>query len=88
MTTDATGHMDSCFFCHGVWGKCTCKFPSVTNNDGTMVDDVDAVPGFDWKDFYVTEPNVSVCGRFFVDPFVYYGDAYRAFVKNQETGTR
>ncbi len=76
---------DTCFFCKAVWGKCTCTFPSVMNEDGSLVEEgASKVPGFDWSSFYVTEPNVSVCGRFFVDPFVYYGEAYRAWAASQE----
>jgi len=84
----SNGIRDTCFHCKAAWGKCTCRFPTVVNDDGTTVEDASAVPGFDWKDFYITEPNVSVCGRFFVDPFVYYGDAYLAFVKDQEARAR
>ena len=29
--------------------------------------------GFDYKDFFITEPFTSECGRFEVDPLTYYG---------------
>lgn len=52
----------SCWFCHKQWEKCTCKW--------------DEKDGFTYHDFFIYMPNVTECGRFFVDPVTYYGDAF------------
>ena len=41
------------------------------NNDGSQV--LETRMGFEWKDFFITEPFSSECGRFEVDPTKYYG---------------
>jgi hypothetical protein len=56
------GTLHRCYFCHREHGHCQCVWS-----------DVD---GFDFEDFTITAPNVSECGRFFVDPVVYYGEAF------------
>lgn len=58
------GHIEKCFFCRQEWGSCECDF--ILDEDG-----------FNFNEFYITRPNVSVCTRFFVDPYVYYGEAYK-----------
>lgn len=65
------GHRQTCFSCDQVWGECTCK--SVDSDD-------ENAPGFDFKDLWITNPNVSICTRFFVDPTEYYGEAYTSWV--------
>lgn len=83
---EGDGIIDRCYFCHGEWGKCACNFPSVTSDDGTVVDDAATVPGFEWGGCYITAPNVSVCGRFYVEPNIYYGAAYAAVRGRYESG--
>lgn len=61
------GHISKCFFCENVWGKCTCQFPGPNDAEA---------PGFDFHEFFITNPSLSVCRRYFVNPFVYYGQAY------------
>lgn len=53
--------LDACYFCHNKWGKCTCEFEGE----------------FEWECFLITEPNVSECTRFIVDPNKYYGEAFK-----------
>lgn len=53
---------ETCYFCDAAWDECQCDGP------------VAAAFGFD--SFLVTRPAVSVCGRFYVDPVAYYGDAF------------
>jgi hypothetical protein len=59
----------TCYFCENAWGACTCTFPNGA--------EARARAGFDFGDVWVTDPSVSVCGRFYVDPLVYYGEALR-----------
>lgn len=61
------GHRETCYFCHNSWGKCTCASPGPENREA---------PGFLWNEMWINEPNVSECTRYFVDPVVYYGEAY------------
>lgn len=63
------GHLERCYFCHNLWGKCTCEYPQ------TCVDDPSAL-GFDWHEFFITAPNVDCSGIHFVNPVEYYGEAY------------
>lgn len=69
---NAEGYRDTCFFCFAEWSKCTCP--------DTLTDDPKA-PGFDFDGMWITDPKLDATGRFFVDPFVYYGAAYRRFLK-------
>jgi hypothetical protein len=62
----------TCSFCGGQWGVCTCAFDA-PDEEGCLPE---GARGFDSRDFFVTEPNISVCGRFYVDPVAYYGEAY------------
>ena len=57
----------TCFTACHEWGKCTCK--------------VEVTPdkGFIFKGVLIVDPSISECGRFFVEPSVYYGDAYLAW---------
>jgi hypothetical protein len=66
---DSKGLRSHCYFCEAVWGACSCKFPSGE-------DAGEDTPGFDFGDLFVTDPGISVCGRFYVDPTVYYGRQY------------
>ena len=61
---------DTCAWCEAAWGSCTCQFPDPKECD------VREVPGFDYQGMWIVQPNVSVCGRFYVDPVRYYGKAY------------
>lgn len=61
------GHREACFFCAQRWGNCTCNFPDSDNVNAA---------GFEFEEFWITAPNVSVCSRFFIDPVVYFGEAY------------
>lgn len=76
MTTSSTfkpefeGHLEKCYFCDAVWGECICNFPcNVCNCDSEA-------PGFDFGGCFIVQPNVTECTRFFVDPTVYYGEAF------------
>jgi hypothetical protein len=60
---------ETCYFCTQDWDHCTCKWPG------------DSI-GFNTEDFFITDPNVSECGRFFVDPVKYYGTPYVSWVAN------
>lgn len=51
-------------------GKCSCEFPRIAP-DGTSSD-----VEFDWEGFWITQPNVSECTRFFVNPVICYGEAF------------
>jgi len=62
-----TPYRETCYFCTNAWGACTCTFP----------DPSETSPGFDFRDTWVTSPNVSVCGRFYVEPLAYYGEPLR-----------
>lgn len=57
--------LEHCFFCHNKWGKCTCLPLS---------------EGFTHNGTTITEPNVTECGRFYIDPFEYYGDSYKNWI--------
>lgn len=59
---------ETCFFCNQKWGSCEC--PAIPENKA-----------FDFDDCLITEPNVDVTGRFFIDPSQYYGDEWKLWVK-------
>jgi len=73
----------SCWFCDHTWGACTCTkllgfvFPEDLPEDATVA----TFDGFDDEthEFFITAPNVSECGRFFVDPVAYYGAPFEAW---------
>lgn len=76
------GYRDTCFFCGQEWGKCSCNGAHGTL--GTGDPSIDAyLLGFDFDDMWITDWTLDASGRFYVDPFVYYGDAYRAFLKSR-----
>ena len=58
-----TGLRSTCHACGASWGDCGCAPVSESQ-------------GFDAGGIWVTDPTVSECGRFFVEPAIYYGDAY------------
>ncbi len=60
----------TCVFCENVYGACHCHFPESGDPDAD---------GFEWSGHWIVEPNVSACGRYFVDPVAYYGAAYTAW---------
>lgn len=57
------GHVSRCCFCSRTWGRCTCDFRKLAP--------------FDFGGLSVTDPNLSECKRYFVDPDVYYGKAWK-----------
>ena len=52
----------ACFQCGNRWGECTCT--------------IRPRYGFEFEGYTITDPTVSVCGRYYVDPRTYYGAAY------------
>lgn len=72
-------YRETCYFCKNPWGGCRCDFPQ---DDGSGVCHPD---GFDWEGMWITQPNVSACTRFFVDPVIYYGQPYIDFRDRKET---
>lgn len=58
----------TCYFCNAKWGRCTCKF------------DEHPDAGFLFHGTAITDPCVSECGRFYVDPIEHYGAAYVAWL--------
>lgn len=62
------GIRTQCHFCRQLWGKCTCKWNGSSFEHGGDI---------------ITEPNLSECGRFFVNPEVYYGDAYKRWAASR-----
>ena len=56
----STKTLERCFFCSAEWGRCRCRFGISFKHEGVDI----------------TEPNVSPCGRFFVDPQEFYGEAF------------
>lgn len=58
--------IERCYYCHAEYGGCTCGWP----------DDPESSDGFVCRDHWITKPNVSVCGRFYVDPTIYYAPDY------------
>ena len=66
-----------CYFCRGLWGACMCDWPN------PEVSETDEIDGFDHKGFWIVQPNVSTCTRFYVDPEQYYGAAYLAWASDQ-----
>lgn len=65
----------TCYGCGGEWGACTC--PEADLMDRGL--DGEAPAAFEWNGFAIINPYVSECGRFYVDPVLYYGDAFRAW---------
>ncbi len=49
-------------------------------DDSSSVDEL----GFLADGYFITSPNVTECGRFFVDPIVYYGQPYIDWAKERE----
>lgn len=57
------GFIKDCFFCHASWGSCHCK-------------DVGEDEGFEFEGTNIVQPTLDCTGRFFVNPEVFYGEAY------------
>lgn len=72
MDRDFDAYLPACFFCGNEWGKCLCRWDN-PDECGRMPENA---KGFDTGDFFITQPNVSECTRYFVDPVRYYGAAY------------
>lgn len=61
----------TCAFCDSRFGRCSCFGPIDDEPDLTgLVRDGLA---FDTGDMIITHPNLSECGRFFVEPALAYG---------------
>jgi hypothetical protein len=58
------GYRGVCFTAGHSWGSCTCKT------------EVSEDEGFEYKDTNIVDPSLSECGRFFIEPTVYYGQTY------------
>lgn len=63
--------IESCFVCDGGWGTCCCQ-DSITEL-------------FVWQGVSIVDCTVSSCGRFYVNPVAYYGDAYIQWAKANPT---
>jgi hypothetical protein len=72
------GFRETCFFCNNLYGACICTFDDA--DDPNSVDEI----GFLADGYFITSPNVTECGRFFVDPIVYYGQPYIDWAKERE----
>lgn len=59
-----TGYREICYFCKLPWGRCSC--PTCTP--------------FVYGELSITEPMISTCLSFFVNPVTYYGESYTAWV--------
>lgn len=74
---------DTCWFCGGGWGHCTCKF---WHDSGEPPTEMDSQIGFDFDgEFFITQPNVGCDTIYFVDPVLYYGDAFVAWYGGRES---
>ena len=64
------GNMSSirqtCYACGGVWSKCTCE----------------KYEGFEFEGQTITDPSLSECQRFFVDPYLHYREAYTSWLES------
>jgi hypothetical protein len=69
-----------CWFCDGRWGTCVCGWPEADTHPNDVPE---TLPGFDTGEMYITHPNVSECGRFFVNPIECYGAAFVEWVRTQ-----
>jgi len=75
------GIRETCFFCNNLCGACICTFYDPADSSSA---DVVIADGFFADGFFITAPNVTECGRFFVDPIVYYGQPYIDWAKERE----
>lgn len=55
--------MNTCFYCKAQWGKCKC-----TEGDEVLF--------VSWSGTNITNPGVSECGRFYVNPLHHYGTKF------------
>ena len=58
--------ISACYFCGGKWGECECKNMTVSEDNG-----------FTFNSTSIIDPRVDESGICFVDPHLYYGDAYK-----------
>jgi hypothetical protein len=58
------GLRNTCFIANHAWGECTCKNEVVEGQ------------GFVFEGTDIVDPTISTCGRFFVEPEIYYGETY------------
>lgn len=61
----ASGFRTTCFTANHKWGECTCKT------------EVSEDKGFVWQGVLIVDPTVSDCGRYFVEPTIFYGQTYK-----------
>lgn len=59
------GTRSTCYTAGHNWGKCTCKT------------EVELEQGFEFEGHTIVDPSVSECGTYFVEPSVYYAEAYK-----------
>lgn len=64
---------DTCYACNNEWGKCVCQ---------TSEDDPEK---FEFNGVSIVDERVSDCGRFFVEPTLYYGEAFLTYQKSITT---
>lgn len=62
-----SGGRDTCAFCRRAWGECACF------QDGANI-------AFEHNGDLIERPNVSSCGRFFVEPVIVYDQAWLDFL--------
>jgi hypothetical protein len=63
-------YRETCYKCQNHWGKCSCP-------------EAGEEALFEHGGVAIVDPSVSHCGRFFVDPEVYYGEAYKEWKKGE-----
>ena len=59
-----SGYRETCYLCDQVYGRCVCP-------------DMPARSGFIFEGMLITDPSVDETGRFYVEPEVYYGQAFK-----------
>jgi hypothetical protein len=72
--------LEFCYFCRAAYGACSCDWPDPEERDG-------AEYLFEHHGTIIAKPNVSVCGRFFVNPVLYYGAAYVTWFRSCDPTT-
>jgi hypothetical protein len=73
------GYRSHCWFCHGKWGECKCDWHDYSAY-GIIPEDAE---GFDWNgEMFISQPNVSCNTIDFVNPSIYYGQAFVSWWEN------
>lgn len=74
--TPDEGLRSSCYYCAATRrDDCGCEWDFAT------------LEPFAWCGFRIRTPHLSVCARFFVDPTLYYGPAFVAWLATLPTPT-